>query len=169
VKKLPVNWPPLVIVHVGFVTIITLLVDVVVIVHVPASSLENPLPDTVTRVLGGPDDGLSRIVGGAVLVTTNTANKICPLVPVMVIEYGPGGTLLTMKLPVIAPATVSEQPTKVTGEPVIEQVPPVPGLGSEASTVTTVLVGPDEGFRPVTTKICEAESPMPVVAVAVTV
>ena len=96
--------------------------------------------------------------------TTNTAEKMVPLVPVMSIWYGPGATLLTMKLPVIAPLAVSEQPTKVTGAPVIEQVPAVP-VGSEACTPTVPPTGAAAGVRVTgeelpTIRVAEAESPL---------
>jgi hypothetical protein len=79
--------------------------------------------------------------------TVNTPNRMAPLVAVMVIWYGPGATLLTMKLPVITPPAVSEQPTKVTGDPSIEQVPAVPELGSEACTPTVPPTGAAAGVR----------------------
>ena len=96
-------------------------------------------------------------------ITTNTPKKIVPLVPVMVIWYGPGATLLTMKLPEIAPPAVSEQPTKVTGDPSIEQVPAVP-VGSEACTPTVAPTGPAVGVRwageeAPTVRVAEAASP----------
>jgi len=95
--------------------------------------------------------------------TTNTPNRVAPLVAVMVTWYGPGATLLTMKLPVIAPPAVSEQPTKVTGDPSIEQVPAVPGLGSEACTPTVPPMGAASGVKVTgeelpTMRVAEAES-----------
>jgi len=66
-------------VHVGFVT--TLLdddVDVCRIVHVPSSPVENPLPDTVTRAVNGPDEGFNEIAGP---VTVKVADAESPVLP----------------------------------------------------------------------------------------
>ena len=114
-------------------------------VEVPASPGAKPPPETVTTVPEGPDAGLSLMLG-AVLVTVNTANKVCPLVAVMVTWYAPGVTLLTMKLPVMSPCIPSEQPTKLTGDPWIEQLPANGVPGSLAFTVTTVPTRPDDGL-----------------------
>lgn len=99
--------------------------------------------------------------------TTNTPNKVIPLKVLMVIWYGPGATLLTMKLPVIAPVGVSEQPTRVTGDPVIEQVVVVVGNGvpvSVAVTPTVVPTAPAAGVKVTgrevpTIRAAEAASP----------
>ena len=82
----------------------------------------------------------------------------------MVIWYGPGLTLLTMKLPVITPRAVSVQPTKVTGDPEIEQVPAIPGVGSEADIPTVAPTAAAAGVNVTgkevpTMKVAEAASP----------
>ena len=73
VKLLEVSAPDAVTVHDGLVATLT-----GVIVQVPASAVEKPLPVKVTRAPIIPDDGVSEIVGPS---TVNVACASSPVFP----------------------------------------------------------------------------------------
>jgi hypothetical protein len=118
----------------------------------------NPLPDTTTVTPGGPDVGVSEIVGAGLVVTVNVACATSPIEkPVTWMKYEPGATLPTVNVkgdntPLLRNVHAPGVPDAITagvGLEIWEQgATKLPASGTAKplpDTVTTVPTGPDDG------------------------
>ena len=129
VKLVEVNVPVLVIVHEGKPIMFAGVLEIVV--HV--STVLKPLPVIVTAVPAGPELGAS-VMAGEVVVTTNFAEAVSPVLPVTVTVYVPG---------VAASATVKLVELNVPVLVIVHEGKPIMFVG-----VLEIVVHVSAGLKP---------------------